>query len=134
MKVQFNIFWIFLIFFSSCTRENNIEIVNDSLKKELNSFIKKVNSNYPCKSDYIIVEIINENIYISNTIPTILDGYLGKCSFENSKIYFYSKTDNYKDYVKIVFPANPNLNIKKGYKNMCHPSMDKVLKCSQLQK
>ena len=123
MRLEKYIVFIFIILIS-CQNKQSIEIINIDLKKELSIFIKQINKNYPCKSDYIIVEIDNQKIYLSNTNPIDSKDYIGKCNFNKSEVYFYSSVD-YSNYIKLNLKLK--FETKKIYSNECHPSMDRIL-------
>ena len=108
----------------SCQNKDNIDILNKSLEKNIVIFIDKVDKNFPCKSNYITVEITGNKIYISNSVPTKANSYLGFKSVKKSMVYFYS-TEDYSNFISVN--SNEFKAVDKNYTNDCEPSMDQIL-------
>ncbi|WP_460575339.1 hypothetical protein [Flavobacterium koreense] len=120
------IIMIFGCFFLSCSngKKDEIEIIDPFLISEIKYLIQKIDDMQYCKSDYLTVTINRNKIYISNSVPTNSDNYLGNCFVGKSKVYFYSNI-NYSKYLNINSPKP--FRIDKNYSNKCHPDVDNIL-------
>ena len=122
-----NLCFLTIFILISCNKENDsLKIRNKNLDFEIKSFIKEVDSNSPCKSSYIMVEIYKDRIVISNSIPFFRKDYLGALSFSKSKIYFYSSVD-FSNYLLLKDDSVGNFTIDSTYSNNCEPSMGRIL-------
>jgi hypothetical protein len=115
----------FLLLFLSCDHEDNIEITNKNLIIELNQFVKKIDQNSPCKSNYITIHFKKNEIEMSNYRPLFTNKFMGTCRFNKSKIFFISDVDcsNY------VLVKNKNISSYKDITplNSCDPPMYRIL-------
>jgi hypothetical protein len=122
-----NLCFLIALFLISCNKDNdNLKILNKDLDFEIKSFIEKVDSNPPCRSSCVMVEIYKDKIVISNSEPFFRKDYLGSISFSKSKIYFYSSID-FSNYIVLKDDSFGNFSIDSTYSNNCEPSMDRIL-------
>jgi hypothetical protein len=85
--------YILTVFFLiSCKNNENVLITNKNLVSEIKSFIKEIDKNHFCKSDYLTVEIGGNEIQIGNYKPKLDKDFIGKCKFDKSEIYFFSSS------------------------------------------
>jgi len=120
------LFIILLFFFISCEKEENLKIINQNLVLELKSFIKEVDENSPCKSDYITIRISENEIKMANYQPELSEDFIGMIEFDKSKIYLFSSND-YSNYVKVIYGKKKEKEKKLESKESCDPPMYRIL-------
>ena len=129
MKIYLLLFISLII--SSCHPKKNVQILNKDLSRHVKNFIDKIDKidkSKECKSKYITIEITKDQIYISNSIPTLRNDFLGFMEFDKSNLYFYSSKE-FSNFIKIY--DNSFQSIEKNYNNECHPSKGQILLINQ---
>ena len=124
------IIMIFGCFFLSCSnsKKDEIEIINPFLISEIKYLTNKIDEKQYCKSDYLSVTVSRNKIYISNSVPSNSDNYLGNCIVGKSKVYFYSNSSFKYNYSRYLIVNSPKpFSIDENYSNECHPQVDNIL-------